>query len=74
MQDLELVEAGADRLGALEVQHGREPVAVEVVDAARDPQPPAGGALHPLQQRDLGERLAQRALVGHGREVGARSS
>ena len=58
MQHVELVERRPDRLGALEVQDRGEPVAVEVGGLAHDAQAPAGAALEPQQQRDLGERLA----------------
>jgi hypothetical protein len=61
VEHLELVELRPDRLGALEVEHRGEPVAVELVDGPRDPERAARRALHPTEERHLRERLVERA-------------
>jgi hypothetical protein len=71
VEDLQLVEPRPDRLGALQVEDGGEPVAVEVGRRPRDPQRALRRPFEPQQERGLGERLAALAWGNWRRVLGA---
>ena len=63
MEDVERLEPGVDRLGALEVEHGRDAGTVELGRGAGETQPAARRALDPEQQGGLPEHLGERRLA-----------